>query len=390
MQISRIIDDLSAATFVLDPCEEEAGKVVRELIQKGTATSDSMETYEIKAFQLVASSFHITSPKAILIEKRSIKKLLDKVAETDYIVKKILNYLLYLIKKYGHLVMPDQTESASAFCEGSFASRNSGNGFVNNQSAEMEPRIRYRQYEVESNILRKAVPPEEFRCPISSRLMYDPVVIASGQSYERMWIQKWFDEGHDTCPKTNMKLMHMSLTPNVGMKDLISRWCTQNGVVLTDPNAAPEPLHSETYSTSIASFDSYMNDLRLQMDFSNISLGSIDASFSSDSLRTKTANGLSSAQTDDGSARIQSCPPISETDLEILSILGELSWEARCKAVEDVKNHLKCNDKAYYSLKSENFFEPLITFLADARESNDVNALRHGFQLLLTFVSKNR
>ena len=391
MQISQIIDDLSAATFVLDPCEEEAGKVLREMIQKGTVPSDSVGTSEIKALQLATLRLHITSPKAVLIEKRSIKKLLDTVANTDSTKKNILTYFLYLFKKYGNLVMPDQTESASACCEGSFAPRNSGNGCVKNQSAEVEPRIRYSKYEGESNILRRAVPPEEFRCPISSRLMYDPVVIASGQTYERTWIQKWFDEGHDTCPKTNMKLTHKSLTPNVTMKDLISRWCTQNGIVLTDPSAAPEPLQSwDISSTSIASFGSSMNDLRLQMDFSNISLGSMDASFISDSSRTKTTNGLSSVQTDDGSDRIQSSTIISQTDLEILSNLGELSWEARCKVVEDVKNHLKCNDQAYHSLKSENFFEPLITFLVDARDSNDVNAQRHGFQLLLTFVGKNR
>ncbi|POO02509.1 Coatomer beta subunit [Trema orientale] len=262
---------------------------------------------------------------------------------------------------------------------------------AHNQSAEVEPRIRYRQYEVESNILRRAVPPEEFRCPMSSRMMYDPVVIASGQSCERMWIQKWFDEGHDTCPKTNMKLTNMSLTPNVSMKDLISRWCTQNEVMLTDPSTAPEALRSwEISSTSIASFGSSMNDLRLQMDFSNISLGSIDASFSSDSSRTKTTNGLSSVQTDDGSERFQSCPNISETDLEFLSNLGELSWESRCKVVDDVNNHLKCNDKAYHSPSPENFVKPLIAFLTDARDSKDVNAQRDGFQLLLAFVSKNR
>ncbi|POO02513.1 Beta-catenin [Trema orientale] len=391
VEISQIIDDLSAATFILEPCEEEAGKVVRELIQKGTSTSDSLVTSEIKALQLAASRLHITSPKAIVIEKRAIRKLLDKVSETDSTKKKILTYFLYLFKKYGNLVIPDQTESASASCQGSFSFGNSDIGFAHNQSAGVEPRNRYRQCEVESNMLRRAVPPGEFRCPISSRLMYDPVVIASGQSYERMWIQKWFDEGHDTCPKTNMKLTHMSLTPNVSMKDLISRWCTQNGVMLTDPSKVPEAVHSwEISSTSIASFGSSMNDLHLQMDFSNISLGSIDASFSSDSLRTKTANGSSSAQTDDGSESFQSCSNVSETDLEFLSNLGELSWESRCKVVGDVKNYLKCNDKAYHSLSPENFVEPLITFLTDARDSDDVNVQRDGFQLLLTFVSRNR
>uniref|UniRef100_A0A803PFE9 RING-type E3 ubiquitin transferase n=1 Tax=Cannabis sativa TaxID=3483 RepID=A0A803PFE9_CANSA len=385
-EISHMVDNLAVETFDLDHCEEEAGKVLRELIQRGTSSSDSMETSEIRALQLAASRLHILSPKDILIEKRSIQKLLRKVSETDSTKKKILTYFLYLFKKYGNLVIPDQTESASACHRSSFSLENSGNGFV----AEVEPLIRYRQHDVE-NIMMRGVLPGEFRCPISSKLMYDPVVIASGQSYERMWIQKWFDEGHDTCPKTNTKLMHFSMTSNVAMKELISRWCSQNGVKLTDPSTVPEaPQSLEFSSTSIASFGSSMNDIRLQMDFSNISIGSVDNSFSSDSSRNKTTNGLSSAQIDDGFGKFQSPPKNNEPELEFLSNLGELSWEPRCKVVEEVKRQLKCNEKMYYSLSNENFVEPLIAFLRDAHDSNDVNALKNGLQLLLTFVSKNR
>ena len=32
--------------------------------------------------------------------------------------------------------------------------------------------------------------------------MSDPVIICSGQTYERVCIEKWFSEGNDTCPKT--------------------------------------------------------------------------------------------------------------------------------------------------------------------------------------------
>jgi hypothetical protein len=33
--------------------------------------------------------------------------------------------------------------------------------------------------------------PKEFQCPINLALMADPVVIASGQTFERACIQKW-------------------------------------------------------------------------------------------------------------------------------------------------------------------------------------------------------
>ncbi|KAF3440682.1 hypothetical protein FNV43_RR18966 [Rhamnella rubrinervis] len=54
------------------------------------------------------------------------------------------------------------------------------------------------------------------------------------------------------------------------------------------------------------------------------------------------------------------------------------------------QNHLKYSDQACHSLSSENFIEPLITFLMDARDLKDVKSQRDGFQLLLTFVSKSR
>ena len=83
LQISRITDDLRAATFVLDTSEEEVAKALIELLQPGSFSSDSLECREVKALQLAASRLDITSSKAILIEKRSIKRLMDKVVETD-------------------------------------------------------------------------------------------------------------------------------------------------------------------------------------------------------------------------------------------------------------------------------------------------------------------
>lgn len=388
-QVSQIVDDLRGAAFMLDPYVEEAGKVVRELLHKADSTSDSMESSEIKALQLASSRLHITSPKAILIEKRSLKKLLDKVGDTDSKRKEILTYLLYLLKKYGNLIIEEHREKASACHHQSLAFQNLGNVSMYNQSSEVESQMRYGQNKAQSNMLSRAVPPENFKCPISCRLMYDPVVIASGQTYERMWIQKWIDEGHDTCPKTNMKLTNLSLTPNFALKDLISSWCTTYGVTISDPSVQPEALHLwETSSTSIASFGSSMNDLCLPIDLSSISLGAIDTSYNSDSSRTRAVDGLSLVQSD--SDKCQSDVNMCKPDLEFLSKLGKLPWESRCQVVNDVKNKLKYNDQDCISLSSENFVEPLIIFLKEARDLEDIKSQRSGFQLLLTFVSKNR
>lgn len=72
--------------------------------------------------------------------------------------------------------------------------------------------------------------PDDFRCPISLDLMNDPVIVASGQTYERACIEKWFASGHDTCPKTLQRLSNMTITPNYVLRSLIAHWCETNGV----------------------------------------------------------------------------------------------------------------------------------------------------------------
>ncbi|KAF2290742.1 hypothetical protein GH714_015280 [Hevea brasiliensis] len=223
------------------------------------------------------------------------------------------------------------------------------------------------------------------------RLMYDPVVIASGQTFERMWIQKWFDDGNNACPKTKVKLPHCSLTPNTAMKHLISRWCEKHGVTIPDPSV--QVFHSlDVSSTSITSLGSSMNDLHLPLDISNISFGSLDASYSSDSSRTRFADGSSlmlTRKTED-CLQFQSHASIIETDSEFLTRLSELNWDSQCKMVEDINSYLQYNNQSCYSMSSENFVDPLFRFLKDACEQHDARAQRAGSQLLLAFVSQNR
>ncbi|KAG7536845.1 Armadillo-type fold [Arabidopsis suecica] len=84
--------------------------------------------------------------------------------------------------------------------------------------------------------------PHEFLCPITLEIMLDPVIIATGQTYEKESIQKWFDAGHKTCPKTRQELDHLSLAPNYALKNLIMQWCEKNNFKIPEKEASP---HSE-------------------------------------------------------------------------------------------------------------------------------------------------
>ncbi|KAM7270959.1 hypothetical protein ACFE04_030173 [Oxalis oulophora] len=72
--------------------------------------------------------------------------------------------------------------------------------------------------------------PEDFLCPISLELMRDPVIVSTGQTYERAYIQRWTDCGNLSCPKTQQKLDHLTFTPNYVLRSLISQWCVDHNI----------------------------------------------------------------------------------------------------------------------------------------------------------------
>ncbi|KAF4357672.1 U-box domain-containing protein 15 [Cannabis sativa] len=83
--------------------------------------------------------------------------------------------------------------------------------------------------------------PHEFLCPITLEIMIDPVIVASGQTYERASIEKWLFSNRRSCPKTGQTLDHLSLAPNFALKNVIRQWCEQNKVELPrkDPVILP-------------------------------------------------------------------------------------------------------------------------------------------------------
>ncbi|XP_076927216.1 U-box domain-containing protein 1-like [Bidens hawaiensis] len=80
--------------------------------------------------------------------------------------------------------------------------------------------------------------PDEYRCPISLDLMRDPVIVASGHTYDRVSIAQWINSGHHTCPKSGQRLIHMALIPNYALKSLIHQFCQENNIPLTDPESS--------------------------------------------------------------------------------------------------------------------------------------------------------
>ncbi|KAL0418637.1 UNVERIFIED_CONTAM: U-box domain-containing protein 3 [Sesamum radiatum] len=73
------------------------------------------------------------------------------------------------------------------------------------QTVDLMSRIRDYVVKLENFIARNGLQiPPYFRCPLSLELMLDPVIVASGQTYDGTAIRKWLDHGLVTCPKTDL------------------------------------------------------------------------------------------------------------------------------------------------------------------------------------------
>lgn len=378
LQISGIIHDLRSAEFPLDSAEDEAGKVVLSLLRRDIMTSTTVNVEELEALQHAASKLSIMSPLALLIERRSIKSQLNKINDTDVRKKKILKYLQYLLRKYRESICQCQNEGTFAQHEGTFS-----------ELIEPELQVEYEEFADTGT----PEPPEAFKCPISMRLMYDPVIVASGMTFERIWIERWFAEGNKTCPITHSKLDHLSVTPNSTMKSLISKWCLKHGITIPDPRSPlfpatlPSPITS--CSSSISSFDSYVNDLRLQV--SNVSLYSSDSNRGSDMRDDKGGDGCKHRVAQNAESHNAHYFARSHVNkLALLSTLAELSWECQCRAMEEVKNQLEENEHVYLPMISNDHITLLITFIKTASELSNAKAQREGVEVLLAILCRNR
>jgi U-box domain len=364
--------------------------------------ADTPKELEFSTFQFVTSKLSLTTPKSVLIERRAIKKLLQNVSGEEGSKKQgVLLYLLHLVKRYGKSAKEN----------------------INPNPIKPDPRSKkpLKQEDASSGVIS---PPIEFLCPISSKLMHDPVIISSGQTYERENIENWFEQGNDTCPKTIIKLDNFAIIPNHAMKELIASWHRDCGMTSSQTAEVPSAkvksvnsqekrvLGSESRSFSLSESQNSITSLRdvctpvirdkvrdlpFQFDHSNISIASSDSSFISESSRVfKGIEGFSGTLYElfPWSCDFQNHGSFCKFNREMFSRfffdLSQLELEAKAKAFEEFKIILKGDEETIYSMVSNGFVEELIEFLKSCNEQRDLEARRTGLQLFLIFFSKSR
>ena len=68
-----------------------------------------------------------------------------------------------------------------------------------------------------------------FFCPVSLELLKDPVVVRTGQTYERSSVEDWIQRGGKTCPATGQPLAEANesivrMAPNFALRSAIQEW----------------------------------------------------------------------------------------------------------------------------------------------------------------------
>ncbi|CAO2826605.1 unnamed protein product [Amaranthus hypochondriacus] len=117
--------------------------------------------------------------------------------------------------------------------------------------------------------------PSYFRCPLSLDFMLDPVIVASGQTFERSSIQKWLDHGLTICPKTRQFLCHTNVIPNYTVKALIANWFQENN--LKPPNSSEITNADELSGQDVIRTDSFRCSVQSSDTMSRCSLEVGDA-----------------------------------------------------------------------------------------------------------------
>ncbi|KAJ3696881.1 hypothetical protein LUZ61_000586 [Rhynchospora tenuis] len=354
-QLVEIRVELEAAVFSLDESEKQIGEELFKLIQNDpsipTTSAGTAHEIELELFYQAATKLGINSYKTALIERRSLKKLLEQASkEEDKLKEKVVACLLKLMQNYSKLYRtegdPDsscstpRSDDGDQMKSGSEIESLAANSQVLNASEEHSGRI--------------PAPPEELKCPISLQLMYDPVVISSGQTFERVCIEKWFQAGYTTCPKTREHLMHINLTPNSCVKSLIANWCKQNGV----PVPANPPV-----SPDITPFQHAFSELGAAVSISDREIVKIE-------------------EEEDVGQKYQRW-------METLTLTESYGWEEKKLAVLEIRYHLKDDVKARTDMGNDGFVDPLVMFLREALAHKDEKSQEIGALALFNLAVNN-
>ena len=366
------------------------------LLQQERKFSSSSNDYsELEIFRQAVLKLRITSPRAALIERRALKRLIERArADDDKRKESIIAYLLHLLRKYSKLFRSefsdDNDSQGSTPCsptvQGSFEDCS---GPIGNGHAFQRQLSKLSSFNFKTNSPRSGnlpMPPEELRCPISLKLMYDPVIISSGQTYERACIEKWLSDGHTTCPKTQQQLSHVSLTPNYCVKDLITRWCEHNEIPV--PDGPPGSLDLNYWRLALSESEGLTRSTESveSCKFKGVMVVSPEESETTEILEENDELNIDSSGQEAHDKEVY----MFERCQSFMAVLNDgKNLRTQLKVVEQIRVSLKDDEEARDFMGANGFVEALVRFLRLAVHEGNENAQGIGAMALFNLAVDN-
>lgn len=391
MQILEIVNELETIAFSLDPSEKQVGDDIIALLQQGRKFNDSNDNNELESFHQAATRLGITSSRAALTERRALKKLIERArVEEDKRKESIVAYLLHLMRKYSKLfrseMIDDNDSQGSTPCSPTVQCSFEDGVHNGNEHAFDRQLSKLCSFNFRPNNRRSGqmpLPPEELRCPISLQLMYDPVIIASGQTYERICIEKWLSDGHSTCPKTQQKLPHLCLTPNYCVKGLIASWCEMNGVSV--PDSPPDSLDLNYWRLALSeeSTNSKSNEIVRSCKLKEMKVVPLEVSGTIEESEYNDIENIYAQEDESGTN-------VFERYQDFLNVLNEgENLGQKCNIVEQIRLLLKDDEEARVFTGANGFVVALLRFLESAVCERNSYAQEIGAMALFNLAVNN-
>lgn len=394
-QISEIVGEFEGIEFSVDPLEKQVGDDLIALLQQGKQFNRNCDDMnELQSFHQAASRLGITSSGAALKERTALKKLIERArVEEDKRKESIVAYLSHLMRRYSKSFKTDildDNSQCSIPCSPDVRGSFEGYGGLDGSGCTFDQKLsKHSSFNFKPNIRRLGqitVPPEELKCPISLQLMYDPVIIASGQTYERICIEKWFRDGYNTCPKTQQELSHLCLIPNYCVKGLVTSWCEQNGFAV--PDGPPESLDLNYWRLAMSEGEhknAKLTDTTGSCQLNGINVDPVEKSAILEEVEGNEEENVSTPDDE----------PEGEVDIfkryeEFLTILNkEQDLSKKCKVVEEVRHLLRDGEEARIYMGRNGFIEALIRFLESSVHERDEMAQDSGAMALFNLAVNN-
>jgi len=223
-QIELVRMQVHKAELFLDPGELQ----LREEVLAMLGTVERKERLEISHLRELFSRLQLLSVRDCQIEIQRLEDLRSASHNNNstqrQVAEKLTSFICFL--RYGRCILygisqaveDDDNDAAARLGNWATASSSSKTTILGDEVSSRDSEA------------AAISPPEEFLCPINLEIMRDPVIVATGQTYERASITRWLQAGHHTCPKSGQDLRDLKLTPNFALRSVISQWCTENKV----------------------------------------------------------------------------------------------------------------------------------------------------------------